>query len=139
MFLIQIPRLSSLAIIEETHFHFMYAEKTWQGNDEYWQGKFFNLIKCWGSSSGFILKRTGSSHYINLTTVLQLPSSILRLLYTSNLRLFYSILHIFYTFSTSITQITPYFLVCCKHVYDCNSTKTRWSHPKIRIGFAKIL
>ena len=43
----------------------------------------------------------------------------------------------YYFYSTSITQITPYFIVCCKHVYDCNSTKARWFQPEIRIGFAK--
>ena len=41
-------------------------------------------------------------------------------------------------FPTGIAEITPYFIVCCKHVYDCNSTKARWSQPEIRTVFAQI-
>ena len=49
--------------------------------------------------------------------------------------LFFKKLVLFCIYSTSISQITPYFIVCCKHVYDRNSTKARKSLPKIRIGF----
>ena len=51
--------------------------------------------------------------------------------------LFFKKLVLFCIYSTSISQITPYFTVCCKHVYDCNSTKARWSLQKIRIFFCQ--
>ena len=46
-------------------------------------------------------------------------------------------LALYFSTLTFHTQCSPYFILCCKYVYNCNSTEARWFFTKIGNEFCQ--